>query len=163
MAQIVACEACGKPVSTEAGACPNCGHPPRKSKEEPTWLKMLLGFRRGFRVLMLVGFVIFVAWISLRIFVVSQEREYAANGMPKCTSSTAESDVQRAWENSPTRRILGLSIIKFEDPEAVSETATEHECRAVVTLNNTQRHPLSYKFKKDSGDKYLIEVRVEGL
>ena len=164
MAQIVACEACGKPVSTEAAACLYCGHPQKKFKsEEPIWLKILLVFRRGIRLLMVLGVMVFAGWIALRIFVTSHEREYAANGMPKCTSSVAETDVQRAWENSPTRRVLGLSIVKLENPETVSETATQHECRALVTLNNTQQYPLSYKFKKDRGDQYLIEVRLEGL
>jgi hypothetical protein len=71
------------------------------------------------------------------------------------------------WRVAPPpiggRRVLGLSIIKFENPKPVSETSTLHECRAVVTLNNTEQYPLSYKFKKDVGGQYLIEVRPVGF
>jgi hypothetical protein len=163
MAEVFACKACGKPVSSEASACPHCGHPQKRSKNDPIWLRILIGFRRVIRWALLLGLVVGAGWVALRILGTSHEREYAANGMPKCTSSVAEADVQKTWENSPSRRVLGHSIVKFENPQALSESDAQHECRALVTLNNTQQYSLSYKFKKDSGAHYLIEVRIEGM
>jgi hypothetical protein len=38
------CRECGKPISTEAKACPNCGANRPTKQPTPGWLKVLLGF-----------------------------------------------------------------------------------------------------------------------
>jgi len=30
---IIDCKECGKPISSEAASCPNCGHPTKKEKK----------------------------------------------------------------------------------------------------------------------------------
>jgi hypothetical protein len=75
--------------------------------------------------------------------------------LPRCDGTFAQSELKRAWTNSPTGRVLGLSIIKVKDTTTESETDTETVCSAHVLWNSGTEQELEYRFTKD-GNSYLI-------
>lgn len=150
MTKIIDCEACGKPVSVDAPACPNCGHP-RRHKRQHRWLYIVAVF----------AFLGGAYWLLSGL--VTSVTDYASDGMPKCVSATAEADAKRAWKSSPTEHLLGLEIIQFENLKSISETSALHECAAQVTLNNAQTYEMSYEFVSNKDGTYLIKVLIRGL
>ncbi len=143
---MVKCSSCGKDVSSDAAACPSCGHPMKK-KSGGWWWKIPLA------IVGLIGLISGVGGLS---------GNRSSAGLPKCDSAKAKSDVMDAMKNSPAGRAGGLSIVTFENPKAIKESADENECSALAGLNNARNVTVNYKFTKDKSDptRYLIEYRI---
>ncbi len=97
---VIKCSSCGKDVSSDAAACPSCGHPMKK-KSGGWWWKIPLA---------IVGLIVLISAVGG----LSGNRSSA--GLPKCDSAKAKSDVMDAMKNSPAGRAGGLSIVTFENP-----------------------------------------------
>ena len=115
---------------------------------------------------LLAGVVVVVIVLFIGLIYYRAHRRMSqefSNGMPICTSSYAEAAVREQWGVSPFSYIMGLSIIKFENPRATSETADRRECQALVTLSNDKQYPLVYEFLKSSEGKLVIGLSIDGL
>jgi hypothetical protein len=102
-------------------------------------------------------------WVAQRIYTTANEREYAANGMPKCASSAARRTYRKHGRTARPGESWACRSSSSKTPKLYLRPPINTNA-GLVTLTNAQKYyPLSYEFKKDSGDQYLIEVRVEGL
>lgn len=135
---MVACEACGKPISAQATECPSCGHPRAFPRKPRRWPYVLAG-------VVMVGLTgcICTSMILFRL----ERTQYTEQGFPKCDSDIARQQVFETFENSPAGRVHGLQIISFTEARTGDWSgANGIDCRAYVTLNDGRSGQMSFQF-----------------
>jgi hypothetical protein len=149
---ISACSACGGAVSVQATTCPHCGQPQSQIAVRP-WYSIPVE---------LAGTVIvFVAaaW-SVWSFVWSFSQTGTLRGLPRCDSTLAKSEVNRALANAPIGKVIGISIESFDAIRSDYADDKIVRCSADVTLNNATKHKVVFSFSARDNGTYWIEAQI---
>jgi hypothetical protein len=85
-----------------------------------------------------IGILIGIGVVVAGYFFINSPHDFSRTGLPKCDSTTAETDLKRAVENSPTGKVLGLAILIVSDAHQIRETNESTDCEATVILNDTK-------------------------
>ena len=145
---VTKCAACDGPLSSQATRCPRCGQPQHQLFTH-SWSKIEISGVVAASVVLMLG-----ALSTYYTFATT------ASGLPRCDGSLAQSDVNNALANAPFGKILGLSIVSFDEIRTDDSTNTVVKCSADVTLNNNTRHQLIYSFTKRDDGNYWIEAKL---
>jgi hypothetical protein len=81
-------------------------------------------------------------------------------GLPRCDSTLAKSDVNRALANAPIGKVMGISIESFDVIRSDSANAKVVRCSADVTLNNATKHRAEFSFSARDDGNYWVEARI---
>lgn len=141
------CPACGGDVSSEATACPHCGHPQTTSRR----IRRKGYFVEAAGLIVLLGALVF--------FVLDVLKNYGAI-LPTCDSQTAQSDAKETMADGPLFKLKGLHIIALREITTISRSHGEVKCRAVALLNDTTKHQISYRFYNDH-DSVFVEAHLD--
>lgn len=85
-------------------------------------------------------------------------------GQPKlqCDSAAAKDTLQKAFDQSQFARTMNLSAILISDAAEKSRDAKSGalSCRATVTLNTTEKAPVSYQMEHGKNGSFLLTFEV---
>jgi hypothetical protein len=102
--------------------------------------------------------VLAVVFFGVATYVGGGQIGAVGKSLPRCDSDFGKSELKRVWDNSPSGRAWGLSIVKIKDTTTESETDTETVCSAHVLWNSGTEQELGYRFTRD-GISYLINSK----
>jgi hypothetical protein len=145
---ISVCSACGGAVSVQAMTCPHCGQPQSQIAVRP-WYSIPVE---------VAGTVIAFVAGAWSVWLFSQTG--TLRGLPRCDSTLAKYEANRALTNAPAGKVIGISIESFD---AIRTDYTDNKvvrCSADVTLNNATKHKVLFSFSARENDTYWIETRI---
>jgi hypothetical protein len=82
-------------------------------------------------------------------------------GLPSCASSHGQSDVKRAFNDSPAAKTTGLAIVGMVNVKTSSADASKVECSATALLNSAQQGVVSYSFLPMGSGQYYVHAKIE--
>ena len=147
------CEACGGIVSTAASVCPHCGHPRIKTTKRQWYAAPLEAAG-----VLAVSVPLVAAGIGFAIGISGWER--AQSGFPSCNSTLAQTEVNSAIANAPLGKVMGISVVDYEDISTRLESEDSEECHATVLLTNGNKTGMSFRFYT-SGDRIMISAKLD--
>ena len=142
------CSACGGAISVQATTCPHCGQPQSQ-----------LAVRSWYAIpVEVAGIVIVFVAGAWSVWLFSQTG--TLRGLPRCDSTLAKYEANRALTNAPAGKVIGISIESFD---AIRTDYTDNKvvrCSADVTLNNATKHKVLFSFSARENGTYWIETRI---
>jgi len=145
---ISACSACGGAVSVQATTCPHCGQPQSQIAVRP-WYSIPVE---------VAGTVIAFVAAAWSVWWFSQTG--ALRGLPRCDSTLAKYEANRALTNAPAGKVIGISIESFDAIRTDYTDNKDVRCSAEVTLNNATKHKVLFSFSARENGTYWIETRI---
>jgi len=82
------------------------------------------------------------------------------SGFPDCNSTLAQTDVNSAFANAPLGKVMGISVVNYEDINTVLENKESEECHATVLLSNGNKTGINFRFY-NSGNQMLISAKLD--
>lgn len=150
------CSACGGTVSVQAAVCPHCGQPQSQTAVRP-WYAIPVE---------VAGTAVVFAAVALSVWMLSQTSTWwlsqtgALGGLPRCDTTLAKSEVNRALANAPIGKVMGISIESFDVIRSNYADAKVVRCSADVTLNNATKHKAEFSFSARDDGNYWVEARI---
>lgn len=141
------CPACNGAISNQAESCPHCGHPLKQRVVAP-WYGPIVEA---------VGIAAVVGLIVSGIYQISTTSIF---GLPSCSGSIAQNDVNRALASAPIGKVMGISVITFNSITTEQSDENIVKCHAQVTLSNDTEHRLEYSFTRQDNNQYFIKARI---
>ncbi len=143
-----ACSVCGGAVSVQAASCPHCGQPQSPVVVSHPWYAVPVE---------VAGTVVVLAGVAWAIWWFSQT---LGAGLPRCDSSLAKFDVNRALANAPIGKVMGISVASFDAIQTDYQDDKVVRCSADVTLNNNTKHKLTFSFTARDDSNYWVEAKI---
>ena len=149
------CPDCGKHVSLNAEACPNCGCPFGEVPKLWGGVKLAkTGFSSVAKMVLPAMVVAYAAtsW-SLGSFATLDDLKLLTGVQaPDCTNIISQ---VYNLSHEEKARTLGVSIVHLEPTQTIEQTDTSVTCRGTAKLSNTKTVPIEYKLYEDDGQQWL--------
>ncbi len=141
------CAACQAAISTEARACPHCGHPTRKRK---TWRQRLatlgVGIGLALPAIQICSLLIIYFYGSL-------------GGMPGCEGGYAKWEIGAYLARGSAGSTSGANLLELTHIETTMFRTDRVECHAIARLDTGEETPIVYAFFKDK-DRIMIQAQL---